>query len=138
MHWRGRSSSCLLYGCLINRSNNVFNSERLFCHERNFNDNLFFFHYCQGSNRDLRWPTSVTTKDKNSRQKKNFRGKRKMLAAKKKLVTAKEKCSRQKRNWSRQKKKAPGKRKILAAKKKLVTAKEKSSRQKKNCCSKRK
>ena len=53
-----------------------------------------------------------------SRQKKKAPGKRKMPAAKNKLVTAKEKSSRQKKN--------------ARGKNKLVTAKEKSSRQKKN------
>ena len=52
-------------------------------------------------------PTSVTAKEKSSRKKKNFRGKRSTLEAK--------------INWLQQKKKARGKTKMLAAKKKLVT-----------------
>ena len=37
---------------------------------------ICFFYYYQSSNRNLRWPTSVTAKDKSSRQKKNFRRKK--------------------------------------------------------------
>ena len=93
------------------------------------------------------WPTSVTAKEKSSRQKKKFRGKKEIGHGKRKKLPAKEKCSRQKKlvtakaksspekknfrgkrktlatkiNWLQQKKKARGKRKMLAAKKKLVT-----------------
>ena len=72
-----------------------------------------------------------SAKQKSSRQKKNSRGKRQMLPAKKKLVTAKEKSSLQK-------KKSRGKRKMLKAKTKKATAKEESSWEKKNCRGKRK
>ena len=45
----------------------------------------------------LRWPTTVTAKEKTSRQKKKTHGKRKNLLAKRKRLTAKEKTSQQKR-----------------------------------------
>ena len=53
-------------------------------------------------NSNVRWPTTVTAKEKDSRQKKKPRGKKKNLAAKRKT--------------SRQKEKAHGKKKNLAAK----------------------
>ena len=66
----------------------------------------------------VRWPTSVTAKEKNFRQKKNFRGKRKMLARKNKLVTAKEKSSQQMKNSRAAKKKFPLQKKNARGKKK--------------------
>ena len=71
----------------------------------------------------LRSPESVTAKEKSSRQNKNFRGKRKTPAAKKKLVTAKEKTSQQKKN-------ARCKKEIGHDKRKKLPAKEKRSSQK--------
>ena len=59
----------------------------------------------------LRWPTTVTAKEKTSRQKKKTHGKRKNLTAKRKRLTAKEKTSQQK-------KKPHGKKKRLTAKEK--------------------
>ena len=59
----------------------------------------------------LRWPTTVTAKEKTSRQKKKTHGKRKNLMAKRKRLTAKEKTSQQKKKPH--------------CKKKRLTAKEK-------------
>ena len=80
--------------------------------------------------RKLRWPTSVTAKEKSSRQKKNFRDKRKILAANKKLVTAKEKLPRQKKNIRGKKEIGYGKRKKVAAKEKLLQQKKVTHRKK--------
>ena len=79
-----------------------------------------FFNTCVLS---LRWPTSVTAKEKSYRQKKNARGKKEIVHGKGKNLPTKETLLRQS--------------KIFVAKKKLFMAKEKSSRQKKNACGKK-
>ena len=88
-------------------------------------------------NEYLRWPTSVTAKEKSSQQEKNFRGKKEIGHGKRKKLPVKEKLPRQKKNARGKKEIGHGKRKKLPAKEKLPhgkkeisAAKEKCSRQK--------
>ena len=74
----------------------------------------------------LRWPTSVTAKEKSSRQKKNACGKKEIGHGKRKNLPAKEKIPRQKKNACGKKEIGHGKRKNLLAKGKLPRQKRNS------------
>ena len=61
----------------------------------------------------LRWPTTVTAKEKDTRQKEEPYGKKEKTHSKRKNLTAKEKTSQQKKKTSRQKEKTHVERKNL-------------------------